>query len=575
MSWSKRILLLLCWCALLTSCTVHKNVDTVAIEPPTREEPDTDLSCSYFYFLWGSHAEFTGSYAEAFDAYEKAQICDPQVNYIREKIPVLLMKMGEPEKAITWLRQALIDHPENNNYRLFLASLYIQQEKLSEAITLYDEVLQRDPNNENVQLYLGLLYSHQKAYDKAEKIFRQLVGNNNDSYLAQLSLARLLKQTEKVDEAVKEYTKALELNWSKELAFEIGNYLASLKKTTDALHLYTSIIDNDPFDERAGLSRAQIFLDMGKNDDALKELTNIRSFSKNPKNIDLIISKVFLRMNDVPKAKVILERLVKETTSSEPRYMLALLAYKDQDFPAALSHLAVILPGSSDFEDAVFLQIRIFNETGEKNKGIALLNKYIAKETSRRPLFYALLAALYHEKKEDHSAITLLESAVSIYPDNAQLFFDYALMLDKAGMEEQALDKMMKVLQLQPNHAEALNYIGYTWAEKNVRLQEALQYIEKAIALKPDNGYIIDSLGWVYYRLGDYPRAIKELTRSLELEPEDPHIHEHLGDAYRALGKQTEALEEYRKALKMSRDDKEKSAVQEKIDALSKIHQKQ
>jgi tetratricopeptide (TPR) repeat protein len=315
----------------------------------------------------------------------------------------------------------------------------------------------------------------------------------------------------------------------------------------------------------------QAFLDLGKNDEALEELKNIGSFSRNPDNIELIISKVLLRKNEVQKAKDILERLARETTSSESRYMLALLAYKDKDYPAAISHLTLIPPGSADFEDSVYLQIRIFKESKEQEKGIVLLRKHIAKEASRRPLFYALLAALYHENKEDPAAISLLEAAVAIYPDNPQLFFDYGLMLDKNGMEEQALNKMMKVLELQPDHAEALNFVGYTWADKNIRLQEALEYIEKAVALKPDNGYIIDSLGWVYYRLGDYQRAVKELKRSLELEPEDPHIHDHLGDAYRSLGKRAEALEAYRTALKMFEDDKKKAAVQEKIDALEKL----
>ncbi len=565
----KKTFFLLCCCLLLASCTVYQKVVTVVTEP-AKEEPETDLSCSYFYFLWGSHAEFTGRYAEAFEAYEKALICDPKVSYLREKIPILLLKMGEYEKAATWLRQALIDRPEENNNRLFLASLYIQQDKLDEAIKLYDDALKRDPDNESVHLRLGLLYSHQEKYDKAENIFRQLLKKNGDSYFARLSLARLLKQTDKPDEAVKEYEKALALNWSKELAYEIGNFFARQKRHADALRLYTSIAETDPFDERAGLSRVQALLDMDKNDEALEELKNIGTFSKNPANIELISSKVLLRKNEVQKAKDILERLARETTNSEPRYMLALLAYKDKDYPTALTHLGLITPGSADFDDSVYLQIRIFTESGEKDKGIALLRKHIAKESSRRPLFYALLAALYHEKKENLAAISLLEAAVSIYPDNPQLFFDYGLMLDKNGMEEQALNKMMKVLELQPDHAEALNFVGYTWADKGIRLQEALEYIEKAIALKPDNGYIVDSLGWVYFRLGDYQRAAKELNRSLELEAEDPHIHDHLGDVYRSLGKRTEALEQYKKALQMLEDEKEKTAVQEKVDVLEK-----
>ncbi|MBU1565995.1 MAG: tetratricopeptide repeat protein [Proteobacteria bacterium] len=565
----KKFLLILYCCLLLPSCTVYQKVVTVVNEP-SKEEPDVDLSCSYFYFLWGSHAEFAARYAEAFEAYEKALICDPTARYLRDKIPILLLKMGEYEKAAIWLRQALIDRPEETNSMLFLASLYIQQDKLEEAIKLYYQVLERDSDNENVHLRLGLLYSHQEKYDKAEKIFRQLLKKNGSSYFARLSLARLLKETDKADEAAIEYEKALEINWSKELAYEIGNFFSNLKKHADALRLYTSISESDPFDERAGLSRVQAFLDLGNNDEALEELKNISMFSKNQANIELIISKVLLRKNEVQKAQDILERLASETTNSEPRYMLALLAFKEENYPSALAHLNLILPGSADFEDAVYLQIRIFKASGEKDKGVALLRKHIAKEASRRPLFYALLAALYHEKKEDLAAIALLEAAVSIYPDNPQLFFDYGLMLDKNSMEEQAINKMMKVLELQPDHAEALNFVGYTWADKNIRLKEALEYIEKAIALKPDNGYIVDSLGWVFYRLGDYQRAVKELNRSLELEPNDPHIHDHLGDAYRALGKNTEALEQYRKALIMFEDEKKKAAVQGKIDVLDK-----
>lgn len=565
----KDLLLTICCCLLLASCTVYQKVVTVVNEP-VKEDPDTDLACSYFYFLWGSHAEFTGRYSEALEAYEKALICDPQVDYLRDKLPILLLKMGEYEKAASTLRQTLVEHPEANSNRLLLASLYIQQEKISDAIKLYNEVLERDPENESVFLRLGLLYSHLEEYQKAEDLFRQLLQKKGDFYYARLSLARLLKQTGKPQEAIEQYEKSLELNWSSELAFELGLFYASQKKHADALRLYTTIVESDPFNERAALSRVQALLDMEKSDEALEELKNIRTFSRNPTNIDLIISKVLLRRDEVEKAKEILERLAQGADDSEPRYMLALLAYRDKDYPSARSHLSRIPESSPDFDDAVYLQTRIYQESEEKDKAIALLRKHIAKESGRRPLFYALLASLYYDNKDDHAALSLLEAAVSIYPDNAQLFFQYGLILDKKGMEEQAMDKMVKVLELQPDHAEALNFIGYTWADKNIRLKEALEYLEKAVALKPDNSYILDSLGWVYYRLGDFQRAVKELNRSLELEPDDPHIYDHLGDAYNSLGNTGKALEYYQKALQMFEDDKKKSAVQEKIDDLDK-----
>ncbi len=572
-----------CLCLLLGSCSVAPPPppsSVILLPPPppstkqgenrTAEDDRTDLSCSYFYFLWGTHSEFSQKYAEALEAYEKALICDPKAGYVNEKIPILLLKMGEFEKAGDWLRQAIIDRPGENSNRLFLASLYVQQGRMTEAIKLYDQVLATDPDNESVHLRLGLLYSHQEQYEKAEKIFRRLAEKNGGSYFAHLSLARLLRQIEQYLEAGREYEKALDLNWSKELSYEIGNLYMSQKRYEDALRLYTAIAEQDPFDERAALSRVQVFLETEKNDQALDELKSISNISKNPVAIDIIISKVLLRNKEVDKAKGILMRLARETGNSESRYMLALLAYQEEHYPVALEHLGHIRPNNSEFEEAVYLQSRIYKETGKTDKAIALLKKHIGSESSRSPLFYALLSSFYQEKKEYIAAISTMEAAIAIYPDNAQLFFEYGLLLDKREMYEQAMAKMERVLELQPDHADALNYIGYTWADNNIHLDRALDYIKRAVDLKPDNGYIMDSLGWVYYRRGELPKAAKELERSLELEPGDPHIYDHLGDVYRALGEKTKAVKVFKKAYEMFEDEMKKSNVRRKLDGLEK-----
>ena len=568
-------ILAFCWCLLLGSCSAAVSpppaeVVKQQVETKPAEVDPADLSCAYFYFLWGTHSEFQQKYEEALEAYEKAIICDPSAKYFKEKIPILLLKMGEFDKAGDWLRQALIDDPKDNSSRLFLASLYIQQGKMDKAIELYDQVLSTDPENESVQLRLGLLYSHQEQFDKAERIFRQLTEKNGGSYFSHLSLARLLKQLEQHQEAGREYEKALELNWSKDLVYEIGYYYLTQKKFDDALRLYTTIIDQDPFDERAALSRVQVLLEMEKNDQALDELKTIGNFSKNPVAIDIITSKVLLRKKEVDKAKEILGRLARETGNSEAHYMLALLAYQEKNNAAALEHLGQIKPDSSEFEEAVYLQSRIHKETGKIDKAISLLKKHLALESSRSPLFYALLSSFYQDKKDDLAAISLMEAAITVYPDNPQLYFEYGLLLDKRGMSEQAMAKMEKVLELQPDHPDALNYIGYTWADNNIHLNRALEYIQKAAGLKPDNGYIIDSLGWVHYRLGNLPQAAKELERSLELEPSDPHIYDHLGDVYRDLGEKAKALKVYQKAYEMFEEETKRKQMKEKIDALEK-----
>ena len=565
--WSQLLLIISC-CLFLGSCTTYLTPSqTVSVQP--LEKDQADLSCAYFYFLWGTHAEFNEQFSEALEAYEKALVCDKDAGYVKEKIPVLLLKMGEFDLATDWLAQAIVDYPDNNTYRRLLANLYIQQDEVDKAISLYNEVLERDPENEGVHLRLALLYSHSGKYEMAEKIFLELLKNDFDSYFTHLSYARLLKQMERYQDAGEEYEKALSLNWSKDLAYEIGYLYVTQEMYSDSLRIYTTITDNDQFDEQAALSRIQALVDLDRDEEALDALYVTRTYSKNPGTIDLIISKLLLRKDQVNEAKEILTRLTGGTEGSEARYMLALLAFQEEDYNISLNHLSLIDTESEEFEDAVYLQTRIFQKLGDLEEAINILQKHTATEVGRSPLFYALLSSLYQAKDDQLTAMRIMEDGISLYPENLQLLFEYALVLEKNHLTDEAVKVMEKVLELEPDHAEALNYIGYTWADKNIHLEKALEYILRADALKPNNGFIIDSLGWAYYRLGDLPKALQALERSLILIPDDPNIYDHLGDVYRSLNRLPEAKEAYQKAYEIFKDENIKDKIKQKIDSLA------
>ena len=116
-----------------------------------------------------------------------------------------------------------------------------------------------------------------------------------------------------------------------------------------------------------------------------------------------------------------------------------------------------------------------------------------------------------------------------------------------------------------PENADALNYIGYTYAEQGINLDEAEALIKKALKLKPEDGYIIDSLGWVYFQKGNYKKAVKLLEKAVESNAEDAIIKEHLGDAYLKNNLNNKALEMYEKALEL---EPQKQELQKKIDTL-------
>jgi Flp pilus assembly protein TadD len=116
---------------------------------------------------------------------------------------------------------------------------------------------------------------------------------------------------------------------------------------------------------------------------------------------------------------------------------------------------------------------------------------------------------------------------------------------------------LQKALELQPDQPHVLNYLGYSWIDQGTKLDQGMSMIRRAVDQRPDDGYIVDSLGWAYYRIGNYDEAVKNLERAIDLKPEDPTINDHLGDAYWRIGRKLEARFQWSHArdLKPESDD--------------------
>jgi tetratricopeptide (TPR) repeat protein len=535
-------------------------------EPPPAEK--ADLACSYFYFLWGNHAEYYQRFDDALEAYDKAIICDPDADYVMKKIPLVMIKQGDNAKATEWLEKTIQEHPADSSLYLLLAHLKILDDKPEVAVRLYNEALKHEPGNQVILLRLGQLHAEMKHFREAEVIFRKLLRDDNSLYFGHVYLARLLLQIRDFTGASQEFERALELNWTAELAYEMADFYIKHEQFAKAAKLFNSIIETDDTDERAVLGLAQTLLLMGRDQEAIDELNRLRTASETPERIDLVIARILLRTGKNQQAKDLLTRVAGEYDSSEARYTLALIAVQEGDIDTAIDNLLLIEPDDNEFEEAVYLHTRILREAGRIDELLALLRKTIADPNRRKPLFYVLLASLYEEKNEIDTAINLLNNALDLFPNDQQILFESAILLDKKGRQEEAIARMEQILEQYPDHPEALNYIGYTWADRNINLDKALAYIKKAVELKPDNGYILDSLGWVYYRLGRFDEAREQLEKAVQLAPDDPNIYDHLGDVYVSLKDFDKARKAYGKAIGLFEDDERKTALRKKIDEL-------
>lgn len=181
---------------------------------------------------------------------------------------------------------------------------------------------------------------------------------------------------------------------------------------------------------------------------------------------------------------------------------------------------------------------------------------------------YLILAALFEKENQLQKALEILKKGLDQNKEDIDLHFQVGAIYDKLENFDKMVIEMQEVLRLNPNHADALNYLGYSYADRGVRLEEALQLIQKAMTIKPDMGYITDSLGWVYFKLGDYRKAVTELEKANQLTPDDPIVTEHLADSYSKLNRIEKAIEFYEKAQKLDPKPDQAERLKNKIKEL-------
>ncbi len=150
-------------------------------------------------------------------------------------------------------------------------------------------------------------------------------------------------------------------------------------------------------------------------------------------------------------------------------------------------------------------------------------------------------------------------------PQHWTLLYARGIALERSKQWPRAEADFLKALEFQPDQPYVLNYLGYSWVEQRRHLDQALEMIKKAVRLRPNDGYIVDSLGWVYYQLGDFEAAVKELERAAELRPEDPVINDHLGDAYWKVGRRREARFQWHRAMGLDPEPDVLAAIQVKL----------
>lgn len=208
------------------------------------------------------------------------------------------------------------------------------------------------------------------------------------------------------------------------------------------------------------------------------------------------------------------------------------------------------------------------NSLEKVDEAKVLLERIVAEDPKDiRPLDALGNILRAHERYDEalhyySRAIDLVEEPTK---QNWALFYSRGVCNERLKDWPAAEKDFKQALELNPDESLILNYLGYSWVDQGINLKQAMEYIRKAVKLKPDDGYYVDSLGWAYYRLGNMPAAVEHLERAVELRPDDPIINDHLGDAYWRVGRTLEAKYQWEQALSLEPEPEQEETLNKKI----------
>jgi tetratricopeptide (TPR) repeat protein len=462
------------------------------------------------------------------------------------------VKQGSEALAAVRLWRELA--PSSDEASQFYLGLIMLENNLTEAKPVFIERLQQVQPQARGLLILQIQRLLTRVPDRnaAFALLEEITAPYPMLYETHLALAQGAFAKGDIARARQEAQLALQIKPDLEIAV-----LMLAQSTADrpqSLQTLKAFLDTHPAARDTRVAYAKVLIDDKQYDQARKQLEIL--LKANPKDLTIVYALGILAVqtSDFPTAEKYLTAYLKgleenpdeERDSSQALLILAQIAEDRKDYPAALKWLSQVDPGPA-YLGAQIRSAQIIASTGDVEGGRNLLSHL--KPDGQREQTQVIVADAQILRDADRlpEALTVMANGVARFPEDTGLLYDYAMLAEKANRLDLMETSLRKVIRLAPENQHAYNALGYSFAERNIRLPEALVLIEKALTIAPEDPFIMDSMGWVQFRLGRLQEAEDYLRRAYALRP-DVEIGVHLGEVLWAKGEKDSAQKLWREA---------------------------
>lgn len=450
--------------------------------------------------------------------------------------------------------------PDSTEAQQAMTEMLIATGRLEDTKPYLTKLLSKEETRASGFLYLNTLLSRSPDKTAVLKLVQFLARPYPDSAEASFAIAQAAWVANQDETAFAAVNKAEAMHTGWELAALLKGQILFRKSPQAAIDYYASFLNSHPKSNEIRINLAKILVSQKQYTAAKKEFSIIIEQAKNSQTrsiaeITAVVGLLAYQSTDYIAAQnYFMEALELDFKDAEQLYLyLGQTSEKLNQNAAAADWYKKIALGPRYLEAQISLA-NLIARTQSTDKAIELLDDMENLSTEQQIIVIQSQASILGKAKRDQEAYDLLEKAVRNLPNTPELVYDYALVAERLQKFEVMESELRRAIAAKPDFAAAYNALGYSFADRNINLNEAVTLIEKALTLSPNDHYMLDSLGWAHYRKGNLDKAIKYLQDAYSINP-DPEIAAHLGEVLWHKGRHEQAKKIWNDALIINPDN--------------------
>lgn len=510
---------------------------------------------------------------------------------------IVYRRAGQVDEAIQELRKAADLSPDSTKLQVNLLGAYYLNEDFENAAIMAERAIRHESENVVYHIWLGRIYYQLERFDDAMRVFERAIEIDPGNAAAYERIAEIEEETNDLVGAIGVYRQMLNIAPdSAFLHFRLGLNLVEISDTEGARQSFERALELDPDLMSAEYLVGVIDLETGNFNSALEHFRRFLEMNPDHVRTRMSIAAAHARLGSYERAIGVMTPII-ESADVDARHVLirSYLILREADgaksglaaAPNAAPLLGTLLQalvrkmagepyvpliesldeieGDLDFECNVYLN-EIISLYGQEDAGEYLLDQFRAllNEGLRSRVLETILARALMRMDRNSEAAEALEEILGTYGGEKWIHYYLATVHENLEHAAQTEKHLRACLDLDPNDPDVLNFLGYLLAEEDRKLGEAKDLLDRALKMDPENGFFLDSLGWIYYRQGKSELAIEYIRKAIRsMSSDDAILRDHLGDAYLLNGEPAKAIGEWRRALILDREIEE---VQKKIE---------